>query len=511
MPKPKPVAKKRFYLIGMDSTPVWILEQFSREQGMGSFAKMLDAKQISDLESTIPPMTGAAWPSIYTGLTPGEHGVPDFFIMTRDYTPDIVFYDSEAVPPIWKTLADNGYRCLVITPATEIKAPSHKNIDLMTGFPLKSKTNSKDIEQRMQKYDFWGEPDIEKAIKDGKMTPEDASKAYVKSIAARSQIAREMIESKEYDFIFVCFTETDRLQHFVLNKPEMKSYLLPLYREINKFLEYVLKRVDEEGSAAMLVSDHGAQPIYNKFLINSWLIDNGYAVLKKSIEEITSDAEDEEGKPSTAYSLREKLLKSRLRKVYDKLPFTVKKAVFSLLGSFFSKGGSGAYTRLHLFDFDMTKTRAFPAISNFPVTTLWINDKRFKNGIVSDSEKKVLKTEIITKLKTVKSAEGDTMFPEVTDAEPYYKGTEKFIPPDLFASAKKGYTIDVFNYSKATPFMAPEAPKSGDHTMMGIFGFYSRSVKVTYSNVSVLNITPTILDYYGLESKTGKRSVMVKE
>ncbi len=37
----------------------------------------------TELESTFPPWTGSAWPSIYTGVDPAHHGVYSFSTSVR--------------------------------------------------------------------------------------------------------------------------------------------------------------------------------------------------------------------------------------------------------------------------------------------------------------------------------------------------------------------------------------------------------------------------------------------
>ena len=98
--------RKPLYMVGMDSVPLWVLEELKDEKGIDAFRKLLSNSCINNMESTLPPMTGPAWPSIYTGLEPKDHGVPDFFVMKKSYTPDIVYYDSSAAPvnTVLKTL-----------------------------------------------------------------------------------------------------------------------------------------------------------------------------------------------------------------------------------------------------------------------------------------------------------------------------------------------------------------------------------------------------------------------
>ncbi len=499
----------RLYLIGMDSTPLWILRDFRKEKGMEAFDLLLKKNLICDMESTLPPMTGPAWPTIYTGLTPGEHGVPDFFVMKDNYTPDIVYYDSTVTAPFWRDLTESGKRCLVITPATDIRLPGYLGIDLITGFPLKSRGSNAEMNRLMKKHSFYGEPDIEKDMKAGKMSDEDGAKVFAGTVKRRIKLAEEAMEKKDYDFVFVCFTETDRLQHFTMNKPDRKRYLLPLYSEISQFIGRLMKKADRDGDAVMIVSDHGMQPIYSKFLVNCWLYRNKYVALKENIAQgIESAGDSNAGNESVRYKIREKLMRSQLRKAYDRLPHEAKSAVFTTLGSFFAQKGAGSVTRVHLFDFEMHRTKLFAAISNDPVSTIWINDSRFKDGFVGKAEKSRLKKEIMKRLLSVKAADGSQLIVNVFDGKDYYRDTDKFIAPDVLFEAKHGYTVDIANFSKDSIFMEPEPPKRGDHERNGIFGFYSADAKHPRRKVSVLNVAPTVLEYYRLRNAHSKNSIL---
>ncbi len=486
--------KKKLYMIGIDSAALWLVKELARGGKLPGLGTLMEKGMLTELESAMPPMTGPAWPSIYTGLNPAEHGVPDFFEMKKDYTPELAFYDSEKSPPFWKELANKGYRCLLITPATEINLPKYKNVDIITGFPLKAKTNSEYLATLMKKEHFEGEPDVEKDMKAGKMSVEEGTQHFVRSIRSRTTIAEKAIEHGEYDFIYVCFTETDRLQHFVMNKKNMTDYTYPIYKEIDNLITFCTRRADKEGSAVIVVSDHGVQPIKEKLLLNTWMIKNKFATLKESvIESISSNSE----KTPTSYALREKVMKTDLRKVYDKLPHSAKKAVHASVGSLFSAASTGEYTRLHLFDYEMAKTLAFAGISNINVATIFINDERFDRPTVKKSDFAALKKKLIQQLGQIKDEHGKVVVEGAYDAAAYYGTRPKFIAPDIFVEAKPGYTIDIFNFSRSGIFMEPEPPKRGDHTRMGIFGAYPKTkLNLPKKNLTVTDIAPIIRSYF---------------
>ncbi len=496
------------YIIGIDSAPLWIIKDRYKKWNLKGFREMEERGIIMNMESTLPPMTGPAWPSIYTGFRPGDHGVPDFFTMQPNYTKEVVLYDPSIKEPFWEQLAREGNRCLIMTPAIMVKLPLNKNIDMVTGFPLPARFSSDKIKKLSKKYGFSGEPNIENGIKTGKISLSEASSIYVRSIEKRAEFSKELIKNGRYDLAFVCFTETDRIQHFSLNTKEWEEYVMPLYQAISKFIEWTIKRAKNEGARVMIVSDHGAQPIKKKFLMNGWLINEGYARLKEN-------GNDENGSSRRAkqirYRIREKLIRSRLRKMYDRLPAAGKSAIKKVLATSFSSISGEEYTRIHDFDFDMRYTAAFSTISNGPVSTIYINDSRFKEGMIKDREKYKLKKRIMKKLSEVRDEDGKRIITNIMDAKPYYGGTGLFIAPDIFVEAKPGYFIDVFGYFRNGDLFAhPEMAKSGDHIRNGIFGIVDYGSELDYSKISkkklyVYNINPTIIGYFGYRVYNDRR------
>ena len=427
--------KKKLYLIGVDAASGWIIRDFCKKYRLGGFVKFMDEGAFTDIESTMPPMTGPSWPSIYTGFRPSGHGVPEFLKIEQNYTKTVVFYDTAIKEPFWDKLARHGLRSLVMTPAMLVRPSKEKNVDMMTGFPLPARFSSDAMKRVADKYNYIGEPDLEVDMKSGKLTLRQSSDIYVKAIHTRSSISKELIEKNDYDLIFICFTETDRMQHFCLNRPEWAEYVLPLYEAVSDFLIWAEERAKKEGATVMVLSDHGAQPIKKKFLMNGWLLNNGYSKVKGAIESGLKNP----SKGSVKYELRESLMKSSLRKkVYDKLPNFGKNIVKSTISSTLAGTSAEDYTRLHDFDYDMSKTYAFASIANCMVTTIYINDDRFDSGMVSPKDKPKLKKRIMEDLLKIRDEEGNPLIVNVFDADDYYEGTDLFIAPDVMAEARKG-------------------------------------------------------------------------
>lgn len=487
-------SRKTLYLIGIDSAPVSIVSQLAAKYKIKGFEKVIKEGVLADLESTLPPITAAAWPSIYTGLTPAEHGVMNFFYLDKEYNKQLTFYDTERNPPFWDILADAGYRSLIITPAMVTEPSRSSGVDMITGFPLRPKFSSVFMEDISKKFDFEGEPEIEQNLKDGKISLEQASASYVDSIHKRSEVSKHLIKSGDYDLVFVCFTEADRIQHYSLSLDNWESLVAPLYNEISKFIEWVMDNAEKkkEEFAVMLVSDHGAQPIKKKILLNSWLIGKGYASLSPAVNmgglkvDMTLSKKETSSEGLKEHKYKEQLTTSSKKTVTRFICASVVETDFE---DFENKR-----------TFDMKKTSAFASLSNNPISNIWANDARFKQPKIEEKAKAKVLKEISKKLESLTDGEVKVIA-KIHSGKNYYKGTKLFIAPDMIVEAGKGYTMDVFNHSEESVFADPEPARRGDHTRYGIFGLYSNSVKANAKGMSVMDISPTILDYYGLGDK----------
>jgi predicted AlkP superfamily phosphohydrolase/phosphomutase len=504
---------RKLYIIGIDAAPLWIIRNYLKKADLEGFSEIMKEGALIDMESTLPPMTGPSWPSIYTGFRPGQHGVPEFLKMEPDYTRSVVYYDPGIKPPFWESIAQKGFRSLVMTPAMLVRTPTSRNIDMITGFPLPPKFSSNSIKEAADRHDFKGEPEIEAEMKNGELPIEEASNIYKEGIRKRAEVSKDLMDANDYNLSFICFTETDRMQHFSLNKKNWASCVVPLYEEISKFLKWTERRAKKEGATVMVISDHGAQPIKKMFLMNGWLMKEGYSKFKKEIEEGLN--ERSQGM-AIKYKLREQILRSVHRSgsrkaIYDKLPRVGKRMARAILANSLSGTSGVNYNRIHDFDYEMSKTKAFANIANCPVTTIYINDGRFTHGSVKAAEKLALKKRIMRDLMNIKDEKGKPLIINVWDGDEYYEGTKLFIAPDIMAQAEEGYLLESFGFLKdGNLFMEPEMPKSGDHLRNGIFGVVSYGNKIDCSKIArkklyVYNVQPTVMHYFGMASKNDKR------
>ena len=359
--------RRKLYLVGIDSTPLWIIKELGKSHRMDGFGLFSSQGILRNMRSTIPPVTSVAWPTIYTGLEPKEHGIIDFHTLDRDYSKKLLYYDAERCPPFWDVLASKGFSSLVMTPAVALSRSRHANVDMVTGWPLPPRFSSNRIREISRKFGYDGETDIGNALNTGKVSLAKASALYTTGIRKRADLSKYLIEENDYDMSFVCFTETDRMQHYSLNLKDWERYVAPLYEEISDFIMYLNARIEKrkEDALLMVVSDHGAQKIRYKFLSNSWMVNNNYATLKDNVYKRGLQKSGRKGAISKVKrKIVDSLVESNVRRViYTKLPNQLKKVGEKFVEDSHDYESLGRYTVITESDFDMGKTQAFCSVS----------------------------------------------------------------------------------------------------------------------------------------------------
>ena len=74
----------------------------------------------------------SAWPSIYTGTTPGRHGLYHAYqVRAGDQRVQRTLPEWCARPPFWKFLDDAGRRCIVFDAFMDFRLPDFKGVQIL--------------------------------------------------------------------------------------------------------------------------------------------------------------------------------------------------------------------------------------------------------------------------------------------------------------------------------------------------------------------------------------------
>lgn len=110
-------------VIGLDGATFDLLDPWIDQGYLPTLARLIAAGSRAPLQSTLPPVTAAAWASFMTGKQPAKHGVFDFF---RGKAGDVTLVDATCIegPTLWGLLSAAGKRVGVLNvPVTHPPQP----------------------------------------------------------------------------------------------------------------------------------------------------------------------------------------------------------------------------------------------------------------------------------------------------------------------------------------------------------------------------------------------------
>ena len=132
----------RIVIFGIDGASLKLIEQWKGD--LPNFRRIMENGVYGELESTIPPITCPAWPSMFTGKNPGKLGMYNFvgFKFGKEQRPRIFNSTDWHNYALWKILNEYGLKAGVFN--VPITFPPHKIDSFMvcgTGTPVPSRTS----------------------------------------------------------------------------------------------------------------------------------------------------------------------------------------------------------------------------------------------------------------------------------------------------------------------------------------------------------------------------------
>jgi len=268
-------SKKNVMVIGLDGADPRCISEWI--DSVPNLARIYDNGQSGRLSSVIPPISASAWTSFATGLNPGRTGVFDFvYRRPDDYKLNVVTANDIRNRTIWGILSSNRVRCGIMNVPVIAYPPQAVNGFMISGMPDPHITAyppslSKEVEDMHWVNDL---PIVGK-------TSEEIRHSLLATITRRTEVAKQLIKSYKPDFFMLVFTETDRVQHFLLSRNN--EYVKDIYSRCDDSIAEISEIF--QPSTTFVLSDHGCVPIKGTFLTNCWLRERGYLTLQKPLTE----------------------------------------------------------------------------------------------------------------------------------------------------------------------------------------------------------------------------------
>jgi predicted AlkP superfamily phosphohydrolase/phosphomutase len=448
------------------------------------------------MTTTVPPVTAPAWTSFMTGKNPGKHGLYDFRKRTKgsyDFVP--VSSANREGRAIWDIIGQAGRRVIVVNvPMTY--PPQPVNGLMITGMLTpRGRDNfthpsglQKELEEKIGKYIIFPEEVYAKGQVDGFLG------ALYQAAAKRLEAVRYLMQAYPWDFFMVVFNETDVIQHGLWScmdadhprhdPAESHLYgdaILKFYQWLDRALTEIMAELDSN-TLLMVMSDHGAGPLYSFMYANNLLADVGLLQFKKQPLARLKRLSFKLGvTPRNVYGLLLKVGLGRLRRSLDK-----RRGGYSLLKKWF----------LSFSDVDWSRTEAY---SVGPIGQIYINLKgREPQGIVHPGkEYERVRTRITDTLETLSSpGSGESLIKHIYKKEELYWGKHLNDAPDIVFLPRKLETVALGDFEfPSNCLIEPAYGISAHHRMEGILLLSGKNIRsgVKLHEAEITDLAPTIL------------------
>jgi len=481
----------RTLLLGLDGVSMSVLDSVGGR--VPTIESLFDRSATGPLTSQLPPWTPSAWPSLYTGVNPGKHGVYGF-LNFDGYDHDVVDAADVHAHALWELLDQRGYGSVVVN--VPVTAPA-RAIDgaVIPGYiapedpPGHPEGILGDVREATGEYSVYGPMD----------TPGTADLPAVAAHArSRGDAFAYLVDRFDPDFGFLEFQQTDTVFH---RRPEDREAVECVFGAVDDAVETALDAADPD--TVLVVSDHGIGPY------------DGYEVrLNEVLREwghVATTAEGE-GMPSWDAIARQRLQQGEQGGTPD--PGLAERGV-ALLASIglTSQRIERALEPLGLADpvAELAPTDAVRAGTeqvDFPASEAYMRDRielgvrlnvagREPAGVVAAEEYDAVRDRLVARLRELTDPDGRPVFERVAPRESVFEGPYTEAAPDIVV-VPRAFENFLNGSLLGDRFGTPREP--WNHKRDGVVAVSGSGVDTDASlaGAHLFDVAPTVLSTLGV-------------
>ncbi|AFZ74103.1 alkaline phosphatase family protein [Natronobacterium gregoryi] len=469
----------RAFVLGLDGVPWRLIEQWTDEGELPNFARLRAEGASGPLESTRPPTTPLAWPSIATGVWPDKHGIYGFQNLSSEYSHEMYTSQDVCQPPLWEQVSPAHVGNVPMTyPAREIDGT------MVTGMMTPSTDRQfthppalrDEIDARIPDYEISLDyPEYADRLEDFEVAVEEM-------LADRRKLMNLQMEraGDDWRLFFVVYTAPDRFQHLIWDMDRLLTH----YKQLDDLLGEVLEYTDAYDADLYVVSDHGFGPIHELVYVNHALEREGYLFRR-----------EDEGTRGALASLG--ISRDRITDALERVGISEEMLVSTLPRTLLDSVAEQIPGDHALYDVDYERTVAFVHDAG----NCYVNDtERFENGVVTPSEVPTVKAELVDVFESVTDGDGRQLL-QVDDGDELFPTDDD--SPDLIVNAIDGY--ESRNAIADEPF-GDTGTYAASHRSEGIVLCRGPSIAAgaRLRGARVVDVAPTLL--HGLDEPVPKNA-----
>jgi predicted AlkP superfamily phosphohydrolase/phosphomutase len=503
----------RVIVIGLDGATYDLLGPWLEQKKLPNIETFIREGSYGELASTIPPLSPVAWTTSVTGVNPGKHGIFDFLCRQPDsYEMRVMNASMRRTKPVWTLLSEAGKKVGVMNvpmtyPPDEVNGVMVSGMGtpgLNCNFTYPS-TLRDEIIKRFGDY-YIGLKDVPEDGQEGSYEQKTIQR-LCDLVDHRFEVATYLMERERWDFFMVVLMATDTVQHLfwkfidpahpLYDKKEARRYgdaIFQIYKKADEKIGRLLKMFGDD-TTFIVMSDHGAGPLYRLFFIQKWMASKGYLDVARAGDGVVS----KKGAKRLLRNfvlLTKGLLPERLKAILRRrMPGLRHRILASQL----------------MKDINWDKTLAF---SEGAAGGIFVNLKgRMPRGTVNHgSDYEDLVNRVTSDLLRIKDPElGQNVVKAIYKAEEIYHGDCLEYAPDLCVSWNDGYAGITGWISIMHDFCCDDENScfgtlkqhqwTGSHKSNGIIQLKGPHIRnnVKLEGSQIADVTPTILHLLGFE------------
>jgi predicted AlkP superfamily phosphohydrolase/phosphomutase len=493
----------KLLVIGIDGAPYPLIERWAASGDLPHMARLVERGSFGVLRSTFPVHSPTAWASFITGLNPGQHGVFDFVRRSPDsYKLSVVRADQYRGTSIWRLLSEAGRKVGVMNvPMTYPPEPVNGFLISGLGTPEAARyTYPPELQKTLEAEGY--------RVNKKFFFVRDRQDEWLDDITAmteqRGQTAVRLLREEPWDFFMVVFRNSDEICHFFWHHmdethphhdpaapPRYKTAILDLYRQIDRWVGELVRAAGEDVNV-VIMSDHGAGPLYRDVFLNEWLAREGWLALR---EEVAS------GRGWLSAMQRMGLTRARISNTLTRLDMHwLETAIKRALGDKIYVLPRDERPEFHnAIDWASTKAYSFGYYGQIFINLVG----REPGGIVPPEVYDALRDEIARQIMGITDPEdGLPVVDQVFKKEELFHGRYLDEAPDLLAImrgltyiTRTGYE---FAEERGVLFREPYTDETGGHRLEGIVLAAGPDIRPgALPERPIIDLTPTLLQLQG--------------
>jgi predicted AlkP superfamily phosphohydrolase/phosphomutase len=271
--------KPRVLLIGLDSGDAELIERYMADGFMPTFAKLREQGLWERVGTTADVMHVSAWPTLYSGTTPGQHGLYHAY---QVYAGEQLIRRPDPAgigkPPFWKYLDDAGRKCIILDAFMNAELPDFKGMQILeygtwTWFGAQSSTPAGLLDRIKARFGPYPAPEHTIQVK----VPDEPLRFRDQLIAGtqvKSRITQSLMQEHDWDLMFVTFGEPHGAGHYLWHFDDTNYPVQPgeaalrgarmlrdVYSAVDEAIAGILAATDDQ-TTVIITSGDGMGPNY---------------------------------------------------------------------------------------------------------------------------------------------------------------------------------------------------------------------------------------------------------